>query len=63
MSVAITAFSGKFGTKITSEGDIDNKKMVTGIAYSKKKCQNYLSNMNEEFCRNLKRNEINKNDR
>ena len=31
-----SAFSGKFGTKIISEGDIDNKKMVTGIAYSKK---------------------------
>jgi len=31
-----SAFSGKFGTKIISEGDIDNKKVVTGIAYSKK---------------------------
>ena len=31
-----SAFSGKFGTKIISEGDIDNKKAVTGIAYSKK---------------------------
>ena len=31
-----SVFSGKFGTKIISEGDIDNKKMVTGIAYSKK---------------------------
>jgi aspartate kinase len=31
-----SVFSGKFGTKIISEGDIDNKKVVTGIAYSKK---------------------------
>ena len=30
-----SVFSGKFGTKIISEGDIDNKKVVTGIAYSK----------------------------
>jgi len=31
-----SAFSEKPGTKITSEGDIDRKKTVTGIAYSKK---------------------------
>ena len=31
-----SVFSGKLGTKIISEGDIDNKKVVTGIAYSKK---------------------------
>ena len=31
-----SAFSEKSGTQIISEGDIDNKKVVTGIAYSKK---------------------------
>ncbi len=31
-----SAFSAKTGTQIISEGDIDNKKVVTGIAYSKK---------------------------
>ncbi len=31
-----SAFSAKSGTQIISEGDIDNKKVVTGIAYSKK---------------------------
>jgi aspartate kinase len=31
-----SAFSEKPGTQIISEGDIDNKKVVTGIAYSKK---------------------------
>ena len=31
-----STFSEKLGTKIISEGDIDSKKTVTGIAYSKK---------------------------
>ena len=31
-----SAFSAKSGTQIIPEGDIDNKKVVTGIAYSKK---------------------------
>ena len=31
-----SAFSEKSGTKIISESDIDNKKVVTGITYSKK---------------------------
>ena len=31
-----STFSGKSGTKIVAESDVDNKRAVTGIAYSKK---------------------------
>jgi aspartate kinase len=37
-----STFSEKSGTKIVSEGEIDNKKVITGIAYSKKNAKMFL---------------------